>query len=760
MKILQQQGTVSGKVTDSDELPLPGVTVVVKGTTQGTVTNADGEYFLTNVPAEATLVFSFVGMRTQEISVGAQTNINVAMEVDAIGIEEVVAVGYGTQKKANLTGAVGVANSERLENRTITSLGQGLQGVIPGLNITYQSGDPNEAADFNIRGYESINGGSPLILVDGVPMDVEKVNPNDIKSISVLKDASSAAIYGARAAFGVVLVETKKGQIGKTNINFSAQATMQKAIYHNYEPLKDNGTARQVYSDAFKLTRGRDLFPIPVIEAALAYQEMSNPTEDDAWFYYNEQIWSLNNTYMKDLAMRDFAPQQQYDFSISGASEKASYYVSFGVIDKEGFFRYGNENYKRYNALSKVEFKVNNWLTLEEKISFSSVLNDNPHKYGDQAFYDLIGRPFYNPNFFPNLTYYKEPGDHDQYAHLVGMYSYRNPIAYMKYGGRDTRTDNDIWLSQNITITPVKGLKINGDFSYRYFWSDDERVQSKVDILKGAYGFNLNDPNIIFNGWSANDYIENSFDKNTYYVFNTFAEYSREDLGNHSIKALVGFNQEYGSTHGITTRSTQLLIPNIHSLTATTGTKTNSDTKNEIMLRGLFYRLNYSYKDKYLFEANGRYDGTSRFPKESRFGFFPSFSMGWRISEENFMENVSWLDNLKLRASWGVIGNTAISPYQTQGGLTRTEYTFGEVPGLGFVPNEISNPNLGWEKTTTTNLGLDFGVLNNRINGTLEVYQQNTSDLLLYRQLPVTSGYERILENVGETKNSGIEATI
>ena len=480
-----QQRTVSGTVTDESGEPLPGVTVVVKGTTQGTVTNSDGEYSLANTPEDATLVFSFVGMRTQEIETQNQTTIDVTMVVDAIGIEEVVAVGYGTQKKVNLTGAVGVANSERLENRTITSLGQGLQGVIPGLNITYDSGDPNEAADFNIRGYESINGGSPLILVDGVPMDVEKVNPNDIKSISVLKDASSSAIYGARAAFGVILVETKKGQIGKININFSAQTTLQKAIYHNYEPLKDNGTARQVYSEAFKLTRGRDLFPIPVIEAALAYQEMTNPTEDDAWFYYNEQIWSMKNTYMKDLAMRDFAPQQQYDFSISGASEKASYYVSFGMIDKEGFFRYGNENYKRYNALSKVEFKVNNWLTLEEKISFSSVLNDIPHKYGDQAFYDLIGRPFYNPNFFPDLAFYKEPGDHDQYAHLIGMYSYRNPIAYMKYGGRDTRTDNDLWLTQAVTITPLDGLKINGDFSYRYFWRDAEYVASQIDVLRG-----------------------------------------------------------------------------------------------------------------------------------------------------------------------------------------------------------------------------------------------------------------------------------
>src|SRR5690606_36506659 len=427
------QGGLTGTVTDHNGEPLIGVNVLVKETTQGTATDIDGRFELMNVAADAVLVLSYVGYVTQEIPVNGQTDLQIVLEEDSQTLDQGVVVGYGTQKKANLTGAVGIATSERLENRTITSLGQGLQGVIPGLNITYSSGDPNESANFNIRGFESINGGSPLILVDGIPMDVERINPNDIKSISVLKDASSAAIYGARAAFGVILVETKKGETGQPRINFSVQQTLQKAIFPGYEPVKEGGTARQIMNDAYIVTLGRNLLPDDVIDAALAYQNMDNPRPEDAWYYSEGLLYPLENTFMKDLALKDFSPQQQYDFSISGASDKASYYVSLGAIDKSGFYRYGNEKYNRYNALTKVDFQVTDWLELEEKIAFNTVMNDDPHNYGDQWYYQSIAKHFYSPHTFPDLPYYKEPGDREQYAHLIGMHlDNRNPIPYLK----------------------------------------------------------------------------------------------------------------------------------------------------------------------------------------------------------------------------------------------------------------------------------------------------------------------------------------
>ncbi len=769
---VQQPKTVSGKVTDSFGVPLPGVTILIKGTSYGTITDANGNYSFLNIPSDAKLVFSFVGMKTQEIAVAGKSVVNFEMEEDAIGIEEVVAIGYGTQKKINLTGAIGVANSERLENRTITSLGQGLQGVIPGLNITYTSGDPTESADFNIRGLESINGGSPLILVDGIPMDVEKINPSDIKSVSVLKDAASAAIYGARASFGVILVETKKGKPGRTTVSFSSQCTAQKAIFPGFEPVREGGTARQIMSDAYKLTNGRELLPQTVIDAAMAYQEMKNPTEDDAWIVDGGMLYPLANTYMKDLAMRDFAPQQQYDFNISGANDKSSYYVSLGMINKDGFFRYGNEDYKRYSALAKIDFQVKDWLSFEEKISFISVVNDLPHNYGSQWYYQSIAKHFYSPHTFPDLTYYLEPGDHDKYAHLIGMHlDNRNPLPYLKKGGRDTTTENDIWLTQGVTVTPLKGLKLKADFSYRYYWREKESVQSKVEVVNGtinAFYLDLNDPahpNIWY-GQSANDWIEESYDKNIYYVFNTFAEYTREDLGPHNIKALVGFNEEYGMNHGVTTSSTQLLVPNIHSLTATTGTKTNSDSKNEIKLRGMFYRLNYSYKDKYLFEANGRYDGTSRFPKDSRFGFFPSFSLGWRLSEESFMARTKqWLDNLKLRASYGQLGNQSVGSYYPYISTMPSGTSAFLLDGSGILTNMISpggliSSSLAWETVVSKNIGIDFTALKRKLDVSFDYFIRDTKDMLMSKNYPDVLGASAPSENAADLRNTGWELAV
>ncbi len=757
---------ITGRVTNQSGEPLPNVSVFIVGSKTGATTDVDGRFsIMAQDNKKIVLEFSSVGYTTQRVNVGNQTTINVVLDLEVAGLSDVVVVGYGTQKKVNLTGAVGVAGSERLENRTITSLGQGLQGVIPGLNITYNSGDPNQAADFNIRGFESINGGSPLILVDGVPMDAEKINPNDVKSVSVLKDASSAAIYGARAAFGVILIETKKGQIGKTRINFSAQTTLQKAIFPGYEPVREGGTARQIQQEAYKLTTGRELLPQPVIDAALAYQDMKNPTTDDAWMYYQGFLYPLGNTYMKDLAMRDFAPQHEYDFNISGASERANYYVSVGAINKDGFFRYGNENYKRYNLLSKIEFHVNKWLAIDQKISFSSVLNDLPHNYGDQWYYQAIAKHFYSPHTFPDLTYYVEPGDHDKWAPYIGMgLDNRNPIPYLKKGGRDTDTDNDIWLTQGVTITPLKGLKIRGDFSYRYFWSDAESVASQVDVLRGFNGFEMID-NIVYKGQSANDWIESSFTKNIYYVLNTFAEYAREDLGNHYVKVLVGFNQEYGKTHSVTTSSTQLLSPIIASLSATTGTRTNSDSKNEVMLRGVFYRLNYSFKNRYLFEANGRYDGTSRFPEESRFGFFPSVSLGWRISEESFMDGTdNWLNNLKIRASYGQLGNQNVGSYypyisSMQPGTSTFLLNGGGSLTNYIAPGGLVSSTLTWESVNSQNIGVDF-TLKNKLDVEFDYFIRDTKDMLMKKSYPGILGASAPSENAADLRNKGWELSV
>ncbi|GAA5221321.1 TonB-dependent receptor [Membranihabitans marinus] len=758
--------SVSGQVVDQSGEPLIGVNVMVKGTSIGGSTDFDGKYTLNDVNENATLVFSYIGYQTIEIPVDGRQVVTVTMLSDSELLDEIVVVGYGSQKKANLTGAVGVASSERLENRTITSLGQGLQGVIPGLNITYANGDPNEGADFNIRGFESINGGSPLILVDGVPMDAERINPNDVQSVSVLKDASSAAIYGARAAFGVILIETKKGEKGKNNINFSTQYTSNKAIFPGYEPVAGGGTARQIQNEAYKTTVGRSLFPDEVVNAALAYENMENPSPEDAWLYHEGFLYPLENSYMKDLVLRDYAPQKQMDFSINGANEKASYYVSLGLVDKEGFFNVGNEQYNRYNALTKTNFQVTDWLSLDNRISFSAVKNDNPHEYHSQWYRQSIARHFYFPHTFPDLSYYKEPGDRDQYEHLIGMgLDNRNPTPYLENGGRDISTDNDIWLTQGVTVTPLKGLKLIGDFSYRYYWNDFENVASKVDVLRGSNGFELSD-NIIYNGISANDYIEVGSSKNTYYVLNTYAEYTWDKWSDHMFKGVVGFNQEYGSNHSVVTRATQLLAPNIASLSAATGLRTNSDSKNEIMLRGVFYRFNYNYKEKYLFEANGRYDGTSRFPSEKRFGFFPSFSAAWRITQEPFMAGTrNWLDNLKIRASYGELGNQAVGsyyPYISSMASGTSNFLLGGGGNLTNIisPGGLVSNSLTWESVTSRNVGIDFSVFNTKFDFSLDYFIRETKDMLMQREYPGTLGATSPNENAADLRNNGWEVSV
>lgn len=756
---------ISGTVTDEEGVPLIGVNVLLKGTTQGSTTDIEGKFMMSGVPEDAILVVSYVGYQTQEVTVAGNTVLNITMTSDSQLLEEVVVVGYGTQKKVNLTGAVSVATSERLENRAITSLGQGLQGVIPGLNITYESGDPNEGADFNIRGFESINGGSPLILVDGIPMDAENINPNDIKSVSVLKDASSAAIYGARAAFGVILIETKSGESGKTNITFSMQQTAKKPIFPGFEPVRDGGTARKILNEAYRKTLGRELLPEPIINAALRFQDMKNPTSQDAWMYYEGILYPLKNTYMRELAMNDLSHQQQFDFSISGASKKASYYVSLGMIDTKGFFKYGNENYKRYNLLTKVNFKVNKWLSLEERISFNSVNNNDPHEYHAQWYYQSIARHFYMPSFFPDLDYYIVPGDRDNYKHLVGMYlDNRNPIPFLKYGGRDISTDNDIWLTQAITISPFKNLKLRGDFSYRYFWSDFEEVQSHINVLRGFNGFDMtNIDDIIYFGRSANDWIENNAIKNTYYMLNTYAEYTIDNDSDHFFKAIVGFNQEFGKYHSFSTRSTELISPNIASLSATTGTRTNEDSKSELMLRGTFYRLNYNFRGKYLLEANGRYDGTSRYPQQSRFGFFPSFSVGWRISEEPFLGITDgWLDNLKIRASYGQLGNQSVGsfyPYISSMNASQSNFLLN---GSGTLTNMITpgglvSNSLTWETVVSKNLGIDISILNQTFDFSFDYFIRDTKDMLMRRSYPGTLGTGSPYENAADLRNLGWE---
>lgn len=756
-----QDRTITGTITSSeDNSGLPGVNVIVKGTSTGTVTDIEGNYSL-DVPASGVaLVFSSVGFTTQEVMIGDQSVISLTLKADITALEEIVVVGYGTQEKVNLTGAVGVAKGEVLQQRPIANVGEGLQGVIPNLNVDIRNGDPTQGIDFNIRGYESINGGNPLILVDGVPMDLNKVNPNDIESISVLKDASAAAVYGARAAFGVVLVETKKGKTGKMNVNFSAEFAAAKPIMF-IDPVTDPYDFIQARILANQRTNGNDGFDQDMIDGAKRYSD--NPTFDNAWGVYNNNLRFYGYNGYQDQIITDFAPQQKYDLGISGGTQDASYYVSFGYLNKDGYLKNKdkNENFKRYNILMKGDYKINDWLRMDSRAMISIEKSDKPHFYHWDVNINTTARqdPL-DAITFPDLEYYLTPGDRDQYVDYIGMhFAGTNFLPYLEQGGRDTFTRNDLILTQGATITPLKGWRIIGNFSGNFRNVNDQDVQSAVNVIENKDLTNLT----IGRGFSSTDWINNRTDNNQYYVFNAYTDYTIDNNNGHYFKAMVGFNQEWGVQQYIRARAFTLITPQITDLNATTGNQETYGGKSHVALRGAFYRFEYNYKERYLFEANGRYDGTSRFPKDDRFGFFPSFSAGWRISNESFMSGTSnWLDNLKLRASYGTLGNqllgnnyypyiptmgSSTSPYMMSAG-SRTPY----VSAAGLV-----SPTLTWETVVSQNLGLDFTMLNNRLDVSFDVYARDTKDMLFNKTFPHILGTSAPDENAADLRTSGWE---
>ncbi|WP_114749447.1 SusC/RagA family TonB-linked outer membrane protein [Pleomorphovibrio marinus] len=759
--------TISGMVSDQNGEPIPGATVSVPGTTIGTATDMDGKYSIT-VPEGVNLVFSFIGFESQTITTGSQSTVNIILIESTAALDEVVVVGYGTQQKVNLTGAVGVATSERLQNRPIANVAEGLQGVIPNLNIAPRNGDPSQSPAFNVRGFQSINGGSPLVLVDNVPMDLNRINPNDIESVSVLKDAAAAAVYGARAAFGVILVTTKSGKAGKVSVSLNSQFSLAKPIF-NMDPVNDPHEFVKARNIANIRTNGVPTFDDDMVEGTRRWSE--NPTKENAWGVVDGvlRFYGFNN-YQNDI-MTTFAPTQQHDVTISGGSENANYFVSFGHLNKDGYLNSDrNENFKRYNVLMKGEFKVTKWLTLEEKLVINTQRSDKPYFYNWDVNINTMARvnPI-QPIQFPDLPYYIQPGDRDVYERFIGMYfGGTNFWPYLKDGGRSTWTANDIWMTQGAILTPAKGLKIQGNFSYNFVNRVAQDVASKVEIVST----NLRNPaDMISNGFSGNDFINERNDFNQYYVINAFADYQFSLPERHNLSAMVGYNQEWGQNKFVRAQNNALITPLIQDLNATIGLQQTFGGSNHNALRGAFYRFNYIYDERYLLETNARYDGTSRFPKESRFGFFPSVSVGWRISNEGFMTGTSsWLDELKVRASYGELGNQLLVdnnnnpvwyPYIPTMGIGQSNYMMSGPTRTPFVsPAGLVSPTLTWETVVSRNLGLDFTLIGGKLDASFDVFTRDTRDMLMRSTYPTILGTQAPQANAADLRTTGWELAV
>jgi len=604
--------TVRGKITDEKGQPLQGVSIRVKGSTAGVSTDANGN-FSVEVPENSVLEISFIGYITQEYTVKKDETISIQLVPGDKNLDEVVIVGFGVQKKVNLTGAVDMVTAKQLESRPIANVGSGLQGLIPNLNITTSNGRATTNPAFNIRGFTSINGGDPLIIVDNVPYsmdEVARINPNDIETVSVLKDAAAAAIYGARASFGVVLITTKKAKGNKLNVavngmvGYRTIGKMPDYITDPYEVMDIKNEAGKplynLYPDAvrdYAKQRSED----PSLPAVTL-----DPNNSNNYVYTGATNW-IKEAYNKS------APTYNTNISISKRTDKLSYYLSGDYYQQDGLLRYGNDVYKRYNVRGKVDFEVTNWLKISNNTQLTSTDYEAP------VFLD--GDFFWNVNRTNSLDVPKNPdGSWTRAGAPV--------LGALQEGGR--RRDK---LNEYVTTFSAKAALIKDvwDFNAEATFRRGSDLIRSYDIpVPYKTGPNTPAQYTFSNTWAKN---ENATAQ--YNVYNVYTDFHK-DLGDHFLQALVGFNSEYNNYAYFSARKDGLISASLPSIDLSTGTMTETELVKDWAVQGLFYRLAYNYQEKYLLELNGRYDGSSRFPSGNRWGFFPSASAGWVVSDEAF----------------------------------------------------------------------------------------------------------------------------
>ncbi len=731
----QQSNQVRGVVTGEDGSPLPGVTILLKGTNHGTVSNTDGNYLLDNIPEDAVLKFSFVGMKSQEIEVGNRAVINVTMQMDALGIEEVVAIGYGTQKKVTLTGAVSGAEGEDLVKSQTPNVLNSLTGHLPGVIINTRSGEPGkDDPTILIRGMSTTGSASPLILIDGVESnELSRINPNDIEDISVLKDAT-AAIYGARAANGVILVTTKRGKESAPTFNFTYNQGFSQPT--RKPEMADAYTFAKVYNE-IEIGEGRS--PKYSDAELQKFKEGTDPN-------YQSTDWYA--TMIKPLT-----PQHQANLSVSGGNNVLNYYLSLGQLSQDGNFEYGTTNVNRYN--------------------FRSNVNVNVSKYFSIGF-DLAGR--YDDKHYPG-----NPDTRGVYSHI---YLYQ-PTWTLFWPGTDyMRPNRDSeslinWVSDSggYQDDKYKALESKLRVEYKIPWVDGLSVRASANYDAG-YDFikTFTKPTYVYYyNENTGEYtegrtgqrsdlasLEESFNHSSRLTLNAQANYE-QSFGSHNVSLMAGYEQmEYSFDYFMAGRSDfpSTVLPELFAGSSDKNKQENDGYSSKTSRLNYFGRFTYDYKQKYLAQIIMRYDGSPNFPPEKRWGFFPGISLGWRMSEEPFMQNFSFLDNLKIRGSYGEMGNDAVPAFQY---LTSYEYGNNYVIGgsdvIGIVQSGVPNPNITWEVAKSTNFGFESILWEGALGIDLDIFKTERSNILTKRTvvIPDYTGLELPDENIGIVENKGFE---
>ena len=754
----QQSSTIRGKVIDTNGDPVIGANIVEKGTTNGTTTDVEGNFSI-NAKSGSTLVITFIGYVREEVKANAGRRMEIILQEDSETLEEVVVVGYGTMKKADLTGSVATVGSEVIEDRPLTNLGAGLQGAIANLNISSSNGAPGTGSTFNIRGTTNLSGGGPLVLVDGIEMDPNLINPQDVKDVTVLKDAASASIYGARAAFGVILITTKTGFVSqKPVVSLSANYSINVPTVHaNY---MNSMEYTQWMNDANTTSNGSNYFDDITMEHVRNYY--NDPVNNLPVFHHPDDAASkyryCGNTDWYEALNKKSYPMQQYNISVQGGSETAKYMTSAGMFQQDGISKWTDEDYKRFNVLQHVNYKVNNWLQVGLRATLSMVkMNTGPqNKYGSNSLGATI------PGDSRPLMPVYHPDGH--FAGYCGDGYFTNQAAWLSQGGSAEMRNNNMYATAFAKLNPFEGLEINFDYTYNYYnYSFKNHVREYIDYdADGNQGS-------IFPHTSPNQVSYNKREPQ-YDVFNAYATYKKKINKVHALEGMIGFNQENATYKGVGLSRNNLIANDIPFLNLATGDRSTSDYMNQWAIRGAFFRLFYAYDDKYLVQVNGRYDGSSRFPKDDRFAFFPTFSLGWRLSQEKFWKPIAHIVNdFKIRGSYGALGNQVLLqggndmyyPYISTYTTGEVGYLFSGEKQMGVYAPGLVSDQLTWETVKQWDLGFNFSMFDSKLTGEFDYYVRTTEDMLTKsKTLPSILGVSEPQMNAADLRTSGWEVAL
>jgi TonB-linked SusC/RagA family outer membrane protein len=751
MQVFAQTKTITGTVSNESGEALIGASIAVKGTNIGTISGMDGEFRLDGVPSDGVLSVSYVGMLSQEIPIGGQSEFNVVLKADLLGVEEVIVVGYGTKKKVNLTGAVSVADKELMESRPVANVQQALQGIVPNLIIapTVAGGEPGADMAMNIRGLASFEGSSdPYVLVDGIPMEINDIDPDDVESISVLKDAASTSIYGARAAYGVILITTKKGQMGSRvsysmNTGWSSPTIWPKIVEGNLDwayALNDaiTNAGGSAYYNEDALARLAQNLENPGSAASML------PTADGLnWDIMNTGTKGVANDGLTDLIVRRWAPRTKHNLSASGGNQTVNYYVSAGYYDEVGLLKFGNEEFDRYNLDAKINAKVTKWL----QMSFLTKYN--------RGHEDFPWNQFYGRSWIMNWIGKLKPGTPAKYPG-TDVWTQQTRVEEWK-NVRQNILSNQFVASPRLIIEPVKGWVTNIELNYTSNESNDVRTVKQYPWVRptGEIAF-------VPANRGETEY-RSSLATNTYISPNVYSTFTR-DFGAHNINVMAGYQQELYQYSNLNASAFYLLSDAIPSLSTAVGEKTIDDSKGHWATQSGFARFGYNFAEKYLLEVNVRADGSSRFEEGERWGIFPSVSAGWVISEEDFFPVQDKVNLLKLRASYGTLGNQQVANYLYVPTLPISQtgqWLFGGQRAWTVGAPNLTSVDLTWEQVATLDFGIDAMFLENRLGVSVGWYESHTTNLVGPGEpLPALLGTSVPKKNEGEIMTRGWELEV